>query len=136
MSAMTYELNSPSLTVTFEHDHVPDVIPHDMALHIFRVAQEAVQNSIKHSHGHALSIRLSHDDGRLTLNVVDDGAGFEVGGAEAARGLGFISMHERLDSVGGSLLVESQPGNGTRIVASVPCGADTTSGTRTVDRSA
>ena len=60
MSAMTYELNSPSLTVTFEHDQVPDVIPHDMALHIFRVAQEAVQNAIKHSHGHAMSIRLCH----------------------------------------------------------------------------
>ena len=136
LSGMVYELNSPSLTVTFEHDNVPDVIPHDMALHIFRVAQEAVQNAIKHSHGHALTIHLSYRDGRLTLSVADDGAGFDAGSASAERGLGFISMHERLDSVGGSLLVESQPGNGTRIVASVPCGADTTSGTRTVDRSA
>jgi signal transduction histidine kinase len=70
-----------------------------------------------------VEIFLRREPGRATLEVVDDGRGFEVRRAEERRpGMGLFSMRERVGLVNGSLRVESSPGRGTRVVASVPLG--------------
>ncbi|HLU75504.1 MAG TPA: GAF domain-containing sensor histidine kinase [Nonomuraea sp.] len=97
--------------VTFEADGLP---PLDSAVEVavFRVAQEALHNALRHAEAATVAVRLSYAGGRLALAVEDDGTGFEQG---ASRGLGLVSMKERAESVGGRMVVDSAPGEGTRV---------------------
>jgi PAS domain S-box-containing protein len=94
---------------------VPEDMPADLALCIYRIAQEALNNVVKHSRTPAAVIELSRSDDTIVLKVRDFGVGFEPSAAQA--GIGFASMRERLRMFGGELLVESVPGNRTEIVA-------------------
>jgi signal transduction histidine kinase len=94
------------------------VLPQDIALCLFRVAQEALRNAIKHSGATTVSVHLKGARDRLVLTIADDGRGFD---AEAAHGgLGLISMKERIEQVGGTLRIRSQPGGGTCLEVSTP----------------
>jgi signal transduction histidine kinase len=106
------------LTITFTHGDLPDGLPTDVTLCLFRVAQEALQNIVKHSGARVATMHLEMVRGELWLTIVDEGAGFEL--RRAGRGLGLISMEERVDQVGGTLNVRSAPGAGTRVYARVP----------------
>ena len=97
-------------------------IPRDTALCVYRIAQEALTNAIKHAGADAIEISLENDSGALRLNVRDDGVGFDIADGVPGSGLGLSSMHERAQLVGGSLSIRSQPGKGTTVSASVPCG--------------
>ncbi len=96
----------------------------EQAIACFRVAQEALTNVVRHAQARHVWIDLSQSDSVLELVVLDDGVGFDVGPAveqAAQRGcLGLLGMRERVQILGGSLDVESQPGRGTRIRASFP----------------
>jgi len=94
---------------------VPEDMPADLALCMYRIAQEALNNVVKHSRTPAAVIELSRSDDTIVLKVRDFGVGFEPSAAQA--GIGFASMRERLRMFGGELLVESVPGNRTEIVA-------------------
>jgi signal transduction histidine kinase len=84
---------------------------------VFRIAQEALHNAIKH----AAAARLEVDDERLVLTVRDDGVGFDPGAtAHRSRRLGLTSMEERAASLGGTLGIDSTPGEGTTISLEVP----------------
>jgi signal transduction histidine kinase len=91
---------------------------------LYRIAQEALTNVVKHANAHAVSVLLEQRDGRAILVVEDDGAGFDVETihrpGEPARKLGILGMEERASLIGGSLTVESQPGKGTAVFAEVP----------------
>lgn len=87
---------------------------------LYRIAQEALQNIVKHASARRVELRLGPADGRLVLEVIDDGVGFSPDAAFPGH-LGLRSMRERAAAVGGSLQVLSQPGTGTRVRASVPC---------------
>ena len=91
---------------------------------LFRIAQESVQNAVKH--GGATQIRISLDDDgqRIQLCVSDNGAGFASGTGRAGLGLGIISMKERMRLVNGGLSITSRPGQGTEIIAIVPLSGD------------
>ena len=90
-------------------------------IEVFRIAQEALQNALRHAGAEHLHVRLEADDGRLVLEVADDGAGFDVAAtAVRSRRLGLTSMEERAASIGGSLAVESRPGAGTTVRLEVP----------------
>jgi signal transduction histidine kinase len=79
---------------------------------------EAIQNATKHAFdATAVSINLSHAS-TLDVEVRDNGAGFDSGSVVTGRGL--LTMRDRLDAVGGHLTIQSQPGQGTRILASIP----------------
>jgi PAS domain S-box-containing protein len=91
-----------------------------IALAFLRVVQEAIHNATKHSHAKGIVVRLSSSDRDLSLEISDDGVGFDVEGARLAEGLGLISMRERIHLVGGEFNIASSPGKGTRIVARVP----------------
>jgi signal transduction histidine kinase len=83
---------------------------------ILRVAQEALQNALKHARAEHISVRVSTSDGRLLLEVEDDGVGFPTDAAEArSRRLGLTSMEERARRLGGTLEIRSAPDAGTTI---------------------
>jgi signal transduction histidine kinase len=84
------------------------------------VAQEALNNVIRHAGARAASVALRQRDGGLLLGVRDDGVGFDPGSARKGRSLGLASMRERVRLVNGTLDIESAPGQGTTIVAWVP----------------
>jgi signal transduction histidine kinase len=80
------------------------------------VASEALANAAKHSQASRIDVSLERRDGNLVLSVRDDG----VGGADAARGSGIVGLNDRVEALGGSLRVDSRPGEGTHIVAQLP----------------
>ena len=108
------------VTIDFRHEGVPDDLPIDVALAMFRVFEEALGNAVSHSAVHCVSVSLSGSRDEIRLDVVDEGVGFDPEAAMRSRGLGLIGMRERLSLVDGECLIESQPGAGTRIRARVP----------------
>jgi signal transduction histidine kinase len=113
------DLSRPGITITVSSESVAAILPDDIALCLFRIAQEAMQNAIKHSGARNIKVQLKGDNEAIALKIIDDGAGFDVDAA-AGRGLGLISMHERAESVGGTLRVVSRKGAGTRLQVTVP----------------
>ena len=104
-------------------------MPQTSASVLYRIAQEAVTNAIRHASPSAVEIRLLVDDQTATLEVTDDGDGFEM--TDASRtggGLGIFSMRERVALVDGMFDLVSGPGMGTRVRATVPVAGDSTRG--------
>jgi signal transduction histidine kinase len=92
---------------------------------VFRIAQEALQNALRHSRAEQIELRLDEDADGLRLTVSDDGVGFEPDEAGLrARRLGLTSMEERARALGGRLEIDSAPGRGTTIGLEVSCGGD------------
>ncbi len=87
---------------------------------LYRIAQEAVQNVVKHAQSSQVSLRLTADDDYLRLTVHDDGIGFDAGGDFPGH-LGLRSMKERALRLGGSLVIQSGSDGGTLLQAVVPC---------------
>ena len=107
------------VAVDFSADPMPDQLPPDVALCLFRIAQEALHNAAKHSGAHHLAVALARCGGEIQLRVRDDGRGFDVDAARTGRGIGLISMEERIKLVNGELLIESEPSRGTTVHARV-----------------
>jgi signal transduction histidine kinase len=101
-------------------DNIPGDVSPDIALSIFRVLQEALQNAVKHSGSPRLEVLLSHVSNEIHLTVRDSGRGFGVAQAMKGHGLGLTSMNERVALVNGELSIESQPQNGTTVYVRVP----------------
>jgi signal transduction histidine kinase len=80
------------------------------------VASEALANAAKHSDATRIDISLERRDGNLLLSVHDNGGG----GADLSRGSGIVGLNDRVEALGGSLHVDSRPGEGTQIVAQLP----------------
>ena len=111
---------SHGLEVKFTHDQGPGVMSPDAVLCLYRIAQEALQNVVKHSGSRHASVDLSGTADVIRLRVTDDGVGFDPGSAAGNDGLGLISMRERLLLVGGEIDIDSRPLGGTRIEVRVP----------------
>ena len=90
---------------------------------LFRAAQEALNNVLRHAEAESVRIRVGVRDGFLEIEIEDDGRGFEpseiAGPAESGRGLGVLGMRERLELIGGTATVDSAPGRGTRVLLRV-----------------
>ncbi len=95
---------------------------------IFRVVQEAVSNITRHAQADAVLIQCAVRDGLLTIDVEDDGQGFDPAALkpshESSAGLGLLGMRERVELLGGSMLIDSAPGQGVHISVTVPVGED------------
>jgi signal transduction histidine kinase len=88
---------------------------------LYRIAQEAVTNVVRHAQATHVTVQLAVADGTVTLRVQDDGIGFDPGArAISARRLGLVSMQERAAALGGSLQIDSAAGQGTTVTAQVP----------------
>jgi signal transduction histidine kinase len=99
---------------------VPSKLPQDVALCIFRVAQEALRNVIRHAHASVATVTLAMKNGGLNLEVKDNGHGFDLGERVDHPSLGHVSMEERIRLVRGRLQIRSTAGQGTTISAWVP----------------
>ncbi len=108
------------IPVDCQCDQVQKKLNGIMALSFLRVVQEALHNATKHSHAKNIAVRLNGSDHHLSLEIYDDGVGFDMETAKLAAGLGLISMRERIHLIGGEFDIVSTPGNGTRITARVP----------------
>jgi PAS domain S-box-containing protein len=106
--------------IDLQSEDIPDDLSKEIALCMFRVVQEALQNAIKHSGSRRFDVAFSRTQNEFCLTVHDSGIGFDFGKAMKGSGLGLISMKERINLVGGELSIESQPGKGTTIRACVP----------------
>jgi PAS domain S-box-containing protein len=106
--------------IEFVHAGISRTLPKEISLCMFRVLQEALQNAVKHSGERHFSVELQGTSGEIQLTVNDSGVGFDQQDAMNRRGLGLISMRERLRLVGGEFSIESKPGHGTTIRARVP----------------
>jgi len=106
-------------------DDVCDV-PRHIAINVYRIAQEALTNAMRHSRAGRVVVRLSLDAEGLLLSVTDDGVGFRGGAARASnesRGMGIVGMKERANMLDSRLEIESEPGAGTRVRLAVPVAA-------------
>jgi two-component system, NarL family, sensor kinase len=96
-------------------------MPERVEAALYRVAQEALSNALRHARAGSVTVLLTAEPTRITLSVSDDGIGFEVGRVRDGR-FGLIGMRERIRLLGGDLRVDSSPDAGTRVHASVPLG--------------
>ena len=116
-------LSTPRLAIEVG---VPEALPGlgaDLGLAIYRIAQEAVLNAVRHAETHAIRVVVRAEGERVRLTVSDDGRGFDPR-TVGAKSLGLLGMEQRATAVGGTLAVESAPGGGTRIVFEGPLGAE------------
>lgn len=119
--AFARELSQQSgVRVGFEPGTVPRELPSEVALGLYRILQEALQNTIRHSGAAEAVVELRAEPDRILLTVSDTGSGFDVERARREGGLGLSSMQERVRLLHGTLAVTSAPGQGTRIEVSVP----------------
>jgi PAS domain S-box-containing protein len=109
-----------SILVTATLGEIPEPVPHEVSLCVFRVAQEALRNVARHARARTAEVSVRLLDGGLELAVRDDGAGFDPALGENRRSLGLTSMRERVRLLRGELDIESAPGRGTTVVAWVP----------------
>jgi PAS domain S-box-containing protein len=116
-----------NLEIDFKTHDLPSPLPPDISLCLFRVLQEALHNSAKHSGVRHIEVQLWGTSDEIHLAVSDSGAGFDREGAKQSRGLGLISMEERLKLVKGTFSIESQPKRGTNLHARVPLSSGTDS---------
>jgi signal transduction histidine kinase len=97
-------------------------VPADVALCVYRVAQEALHNVAKHSGAHSVHVALAANEKEVELVVIDDGRGFDAPAVSHRGGLGLTSMDERVRVARGNLHLETSPGHGTRVHVRVPNG--------------
>jgi len=106
--------------IEFSHAGIPRSLPKEISLCLFRVLQEALQNAVKHSGERHFRVELHGTSRGIQLTVNDLGVGFDQQEVLERRGLGLISMRERMQLVGGAFSIDSKPGGGTTIRARVP----------------
>jgi PAS domain S-box-containing protein len=112
--------DSGTLNVDLQHKGFRSEIPGDVTLCVFRIAQESLRNSSRHSGALSVQVVLEQTRDAIRLSVSDNGVGFDPESDQIKKGLGFISMKERLRLVEGDLRIYSQPLRGTRIEVRVP----------------
>jgi signal transduction histidine kinase len=99
---------------------IPDKLPHDVALCVFRIAQEGLRNIARHAGATRAELCLRRLDGGMQLAISDNGAGFDATRIRTRISLGHASMRQRVFFLGGTVDIDSAPGRGTMILAWVP----------------
>jgi NO-binding membrane sensor protein with MHYT domain/two-component sensor histidine kinase len=109
-----------AIAITFAHESLPPSLPSDVALCLFRIAEESLTNIAKHSEARSASIQVAGAPDGIHLKIEDAGTGFDMTNLGSKAGLGFVSMQERLRVLHGTIHVDSKPSRGTSIDAWVP----------------
>jgi len=120
-----YSQSLPDLE--FNAPDILDNVPQDIALCIYRVAQEGLRNVARHASATRTKVTLRYVDRGLQLTVRDNGVGFDIGQRRAGMSLGLASMRQRVISLGGRLDIKSSPGRGMTVQAWIPL-SDTAAG--------
>ena len=104
--------------IAYLPDLAPPPLPSDIRIALFRAAQEAITNVLKHAGATLLEVSLEESDNTIRLRVEDNGLGFEpdLATQKAAQTWGLKIMRERIESMGGNVQIQSKPGAGTRVI--------------------
>jgi signal transduction histidine kinase len=113
------------IRATFQDDGTPKPLTEEVQVSLLQATKELLHNVVKHSQAKNVQVRLARVDKEVQVTVQDDGIGYEAGTTAAKRsnpqgGFGLFSIRERLDYVGGRLLIDSSPGQGMRVMMYAP----------------
>lgn len=110
------------IRAVLHHHALPERLPREVELAAYRIVQEAITNVGKHANATQCHVHLTHLSDRLLIEVEDDGVGFQDDSEHPiiARGLGLISVRERAARLGGTFNILSAPGQGTKVIVSLP----------------
>jgi len=108
------------IEVSVDSEQIPDELPDEYAISIYRVVQEALNNAVRHSGAKNATVSVEKLPTSIVVRVSDDGRGFDPA---RSRGMGLLGMEERVRRLGGALRVDSQPGNGATLIAELPVAA-------------
>jgi signal transduction histidine kinase len=97
-------------------------LPIAIEAEIYRIAQEGLNNVVKHAKASEVTILLKYGEDTVSLELMDDGSGFDTKIASRSGGVGLQGIQERVQQLGGSLEVESAPGKGTSLTVKIPVG--------------
>jgi signal transduction histidine kinase len=109
---------SPNVNVTFDDHGDVDVTNSQTAMHLYRIAQQAVSNALTHAEAKNITVSLQKEGGRGVMRIMDDGCGMVKG--DGGRGIGMKTMAYRVHLIGGEIVVESVPNVGTKIHCHFP----------------
>jgi two-component system sensor histidine kinase UhpB len=112
------------IEVSVRRANPPQQLPPHIEISLFRIAQEALNNVLKHARARHVVITLDHANGECTMSVQDDGIGFDGvldSPDQPYPGLGLVTMRERAQAIGGRFEVGALRGGGTRLTVRVPC---------------
>jgi two-component system sensor histidine kinase DegS len=114
----------PALRLGFDLDHeagrASERLHPEVEVAIYRIAQEALTNALKHAGARSIEIAVAEIEGEVGVRIRDDGIGFDVRASPEAGGFGLLGMQERVDLLDGRLRISSAPGKGTTLEARVP----------------
>jgi two-component system, NarL family, sensor kinase len=119
LAALAAEADAGTVAVAFEAAPSMTPLPPAVEVGLYRIAQEALQNALRHAAASRVHLRLESLPDRVRLTVEDDGGGFAIEDTTASR-FGLVGMRERTRLLGGTFQIESSPGAGTRLTAEVP----------------
>ncbi len=105
------------IEVSVESENVPEDLPDEYKIYIYRLVQEALNNAVRHSGATNAKVVVERLARSIAVRVTDDGRGFDPG---RSRGMGILGMEERVKRLGGTLRVESQAGKGATVTAELP----------------
>jgi signal transduction histidine kinase len=94
-------------------------LPGDVEQELYWIAQEALNNTLKHAAAGSVVVYLRESNGRVEMEIADDGVGFNPEDTPDQGGLGLKSIHERAEQIGGSVTIRSQPGEGTSVKVNI-----------------
>ncbi len=124
LRSLATRLSSVTTVVTTEVPRPVGQLGEEIEVAVYRVAQEAVMNALRHGESRSVVLTLRADGARVRLEVRDDGRGFDIG-ARPPEALGLTSMEERALALGGRLEVRSAPGAGTTVTFECPVSQET-----------
>ena len=120
---ITKELEQMSMSRNITHDLAitGDVVPlaPETELHIYRIMQEAIQNCLKHARASNIEVALNYEPKQFTLQITDNGTGFDKNKVFQMKGLGFLNMYQRARYVHGAIDVQSAPNEGSTITLTI-----------------
>lgn len=119
IEARLESLERQSKLKTIFNVDLDDRLPYDIEEGLYRIAQEALNNCLKHAQAQEIIVSLHHDKKSVSLEIVDDGLGFKSETVRDQGGLGLAGIEERVAQLGGTLTLTSEPGNGTQVKVEV-----------------
>lgn len=116
MRAFCQELSEQQkVKIKFTHEKMPDSMPEAISICLFRILQEGLLNAVRHSGVKRFEAHLESTENQVQLTIRDEGEGFDPEAVESNRGLGLVSMRERVALAGGTISITSKPKEGTEV---------------------
>lgn len=110
---------SKNVTYTVDVNGDPETLPPEKEIHIYRIAQEAIQNCIKHAQATNIDFSVDYKPGNFVMKIKDNGTGFDKNKVYAMKGLGFLNMFQRARYVHGVLDIQSAPRQGSTVILTI-----------------